>query len=281
VSGYLAHDMATHAAALAYHVLFSIFPFAVFLIALLAFFDLSPFFDWLRDQARAFLPPPAMDQVNAVIDELQIPQKGLLSLGAATALWLASRGVRALMIAMNVAYSAPESRPAWKRYPLSILYTFGIACMLVAAALLLALGPQAMQWLAALLRLEEAFVIMWAVLRWPVALLLMSLAVALLYYAVPNVRHPFRLLSPGSILSVAAWALASLGFAYYVQNFANYSVMYGSIGSVIVLLLYLYISAAVLLFGAEFNAVIEKHEGLAKPAAGVYDRRVAAAGGHA
>lgn len=251
-------DMSTYAAALAYHILFALFPFIIFLIALSGFFELSDMFEWLRQQARSFLPPLAMDQVNRVIDELQLPQKGLLSFGAITALWLASQGIRAIMAAMNVVYDTAESRPAWKLYPLSILYTTGIAFLLLFAASLLIVGPQAMQWLAQLVGLEQLFVILWAWLRLPAALLALSLVIAFVYYAAPNVAHRFRLITPGSILSVIIWLAASLGFSFYVQNFGNYNVMYGSIGAVIVLLLYIYLSAAALLFGAEVNAAIER-----------------------
>ncbi|QAU34148.1 YihY/virulence factor BrkB family protein [Janthinobacterium sp. 17J80-10] len=254
-------DMATYAAALAYHILFALFPFIMFLIALSGFFELTEMFEWLRQQAKSFLPPLAMDQVNRVINELQLPQKGLLSFGAITALWLASQGIRAIMAAMNVAYDTPESRPAWKLYPLSILYTTGIALLLLLAASLLIVGPQAMQWLAQLAGLEQLFVTLWAWLRLPAALLVLSLVIAFAYYAAPNVAHRFRMITPGSILAVVIWVAASLGFSYYVQNFGNYSVMYGSIGAVIVLLLYLYLSAAAFLFGAEVNAVIEREAG--------------------
>ncbi len=259
VQAYVRHEMTVYAAALAYQILFSLFPFIIFLVALLGFFQVPDFFDWLRQQARVFLPQPAMAQLDAVMLELQLPQKGLLSTGAATALWLASGGVRALMRALNVAYAARESRPAWKRYPLSILYTLGIAAMLIAAAALMIVGPQAMQWFTQQIGVETIFVLFWNWLRWPAALLLSSLAVAMVYHFLPNVQHRFQLISAGSVLSVMVWIGASLAFGYYVQNFADYSVMYGSIGAVIVLLLYLYLSVAVLLFGAEVNAAIEQH----------------------
>lgn len=260
VQAYARHDMAVHAAALTYRTLFSMFPFVVFLLALLSFFEFPAFFGWLREQAGPFLPRPAMEQVDAILLELQVPQRGLLSIGAVVALWLASVAMRALMKALNVAYAAKESRPAWKRYPLSVLYTVGIAIMVTAAATLMHFGPQAMRWVAGLVGLETFFVTMWAWLRWPAALLLSSLAVAVAYYLAPNVKHRFRLISAGSLLSVIVWTIASLGFNYYVQNFANYDVMFGSIGAVIVLLVYIHISISVLLFGAEVNAVIEREE---------------------
>lgn len=263
IRNFIQHDMATYAAALAYHVLFSLFPFIIFLIALFGFFELSDFFNWLREQAQGFLPPPAMDQVNRVINEMQLPQKGLMSLGAITALWLAARGIRAVMTALNAAYDARETRPAWKLYPLSVFITLGIAVMMILAAGLLIVGPQAMQWLAQQVGLESLFVMLWTWLRLPAALLLVSLAFALLYYVAPDVPpgipHKFKLISPGSLLAVVIWLAASLGFSFYVQNFGNYNVTYGSIGAVIVLLVYLNLSAATFLFGAEINAVIEGH----------------------
>lgn len=259
VSDFLADDMTTYASALAYQVLFSLFPFIVFLVALLGFLDLPTFFDWLRQQAETILPAQAMDQVNHVITELKQPQGGLLSIGVVVALWTASSGIRATMNALNVAYDVKEGRPAWKLYPLSVLYTIGIAAMMILAAALLILGPKAMQWLAYQVGMEQLFVTLWTWLRWPVSLFLVTLAIAVVYYVAPDVEQEFRFITPGATLAVIVWVLSSLGFNYYVSNFADYSVMYGSIGTIIALLLYFFISTAVLLFGAEVNAVIEHH----------------------
>lgn len=250
-------DMTTYAAALAYQVLFSIFPFIIFLIALLGFLHLSMFFDWLRQQLGTILPQQAMDQLNQVIDQLQQPQGGLLSFGMVVALWSASSAVRATMHALNTAYGVKEGRPAWKLYSLSIIYTIGIAAMLILAAALLVVGPGAIDWLAQQVGLERYFVILWAWLRLPVALLLLTLAVAVIYYVAPDVEQEFRFITPGAVLSVLVWVAGTIAFDYYVRNFANYNATYGSVGAIIVLLSYFYISAAVLLFGAEINAVIE------------------------
>jgi membrane protein len=257
VKDFLDDDMTTYAAALAYQVLFSIFPFLIFLIALLGFLHLSAFFDWLRQQMQLVLPEQAMQQVNQVVDQLQQPQGGLLSLGMVIALWAASAAIRATMHALNKAYDVEEGRPAWKLYPLSIFYTIGIAAMLILAAALMIVGPEAVQWLAQQVGLEQVFVMLWAWLRWPVALFLLTLAVAVIYYVAPDVEQDFRFITPGAVISVLVWVAGSLAFDYYVRNFANYSAMYGSVGAIIVLLSYFYISAAVLLFGAEVNAVIE------------------------
>jgi membrane protein len=259
VKDFIADDMPTYAAALAYQVLFSLFPFIIFLVALLGFLNLGSFFDWLRQQAELFLPGQAMNEVNKVIAELRQPQGGLLSFGAIVALWSASAGIRAVMNALNAAYDVKEGRPAWKLYPLSLFYTIGIAAMLVAAAALLVIGPQAIGWLAQQIGLEQLVVTLWTWLRWPVVLFLFTLAIAVVYYVAPDVEQTFRFITPGATLAVIVWIGLSLAFNYYTQNFADYSVMYGSIGTIVALLLYFFISAAVLLFGAEVNAVIEQH----------------------
>jgi membrane protein len=257
VKEFLDDEMSTYASALAYQMLFSLFPFLLFLIALIGFLHLPDFFSWLRLQSELVLPPQALEQVNPVIDQLQQSKGGLLSVGIVIALWTASAGVRLMMSAMNAAYDVPEGRPVWKRIPLSIIYTVGIAGMLLSSAALMVLGPQVMEWIASQVGLQEVIVTVWTVLRWPAIVILMMVAVALIYYVMPDVKQKFRFITPGSVLAVVVWIIASLGFAYYVKTFADYNAMYGSIGAIIVLLLYFYISAAVLLLGAEMNAVIE------------------------
>ncbi|MBD1588225.1 YihY/virulence factor BrkB family protein [Pseudomonas typographi] len=257
VKEFVDDEMSTYASALAYQMLFSLFPFILFLISLVGFLHLPDFFGWLRTQASLVLPPQALDQVNPVIDQLQQSQGGLLSFGILVALWTASSGVRLLMSAMNAAYDVPEQRPIWKRLPLSVLYTIGIAGMLLSAAALMVLGPQVMTWIAQRIGIEAFIVTLWTLARWPVVIVLMMMAVALIYFVMPDVKQQFRFITPGSMLAVVVWIVASVGFGIYVKSFSNYNAMYGSIGAIIVLLLYFYISAAVLLFGAEMNAVIE------------------------
>lgn len=250
-------EMPTYASALAFQMLFSLFPFLLFLIALIGFLDLQRFFDWLQQQAALLLPAQAMDTVNAVIAQFQTERVGLFSVGILVALWTASAGVRSTMLAMNKAYDVKEGRPAWKRIPLSVLYTIGIALMLLSAAALMLVGPEVMGWLAGWVGLEQLIVILWTWLRWPLAVLLLILVVATIYYVAPDVEQRFHFITPGSVLAVLVWIAASLGFGFYVRNFANYDATYGSVGAIIVMLLYFFISAAVLLFGAEMNAVIE------------------------
>jgi membrane protein len=257
VKDFFADDMMTYAAALAYRILLALFPFVIFLLTLLGALGLSDFFDWLLSQARMALPGGAFQMVEQVIGEIRgQPRGGLLSFSILFAVWAASTAVRSIMNALNVAYDVKESRPAWMLYPLSLVYTIGLAVLLVAASGFMLLGPNAMQWLAGQAGLSDVAARLWTVLRWPVAILLLLLTVALIYKVTPNIDQPFKFVTPGSAIAVLTWILASLGFSYYVGNFANYGATYGSLGGIVILLLYFFISAAVLLFGAEINATI-------------------------
>jgi membrane protein len=236
---------------------FSLFPFLLFMVALIGVLDLQPFLDWLRQQAALVMPSAAMELVDTVIEQLQKQKVGLFSAAILVALWTSSAAVRLIMDATNKAYGVTEARPAWKRFPLSLIYTLAAAAMLLLAAGFMVVGPQWMSWLAQYFGIEYLVVLLWAWLRWPIAVFLLMSTVAAVYYVAPNVEQEFRFITPGSVLAVLVWISASLGFGYYAQNFATYDAMYGSIGAIIIFLLYLYISAAVLLLGAELNAVIE------------------------
>ncbi|MBU1331782.1 MAG: YihY/virulence factor BrkB family protein [Gammaproteobacteria bacterium] len=257
VQDFIEDELPTYASALAFQLFFSLFPFLLFLIALISVLDMQPFFDWLRQQAELVMPQAALDLVNPAIDQLQTQQAGLFSVGILVALWTASSAVRSVMDATNKAYGVKEGRPAWKRIPLSLLYTLAIAATLLTAAAFMVLGPQVLGWLAHYIGIEQAVITLWSWVRWPLIVMLMMVAVAGVYYVAPDVEQEFRFITPGSVLAVVVWIAASMGFGYYAQNYANYNATYGSIGAIIIFLLYLYISSAVLLFGAELNAVIE------------------------
>jgi membrane protein len=260
-SGFSTHDMSTYAAALAYRLLFSLFPFIVFLTTLLGFLRMPELFDWLRDQAAYLLPEQAMDLVNTVVTEVQTPQGGLMSVAVALAIWSASAGVLGTMNALNVVFEVKERRATWKRILVSLVYTLALALMLVIAAAMMITGPGLLTWLTHYVRLDSYFIEVWTWLRWPVVLFLLTLVVSMVYYAGPNLKQPFRLITPGAVIAVVAWVAASIAFAVYVQTFAGYNKTYGSMGAVIVLLLYFFLSAAVMLFGAEVNAVLMRAHG--------------------
>lgn len=257
IKGFLDDDMVTYAAALAFHLLLALFPFVIFVLTLLGAAGMTDFFDRLLDQARPALPNDAYLLLNRVIGELRgQPREGLLSVSIFFALWVASAGMRSVTNALNVAYGVEETRPLWQRYPLSMLYTVGLATLSLVAAAVRLIGPRVTERLVTRFGLGDEFATLWLWLRWPVVILILLLVIALIYYLGPNVDQPFRYVTPGSVTAVVVWMIASAGFDAYVENFGNYGATYGSLGGMIVLILYFFVSGAVLLFGAEINAVI-------------------------
>ena len=262
VKSFLDDDMVTYAAALSYHLTLALFPFIIFLLTLLGALGLSDFFDRVLTQAQPALPPDAYELLARVIGEIRgQPREGLLSFSILFALWAASTGMRSVMNALNVAYAVEETRPAWKRYPLSILYTIGLVAVVIAVAVFRLVGPWAAQRFVTQLGLTTALAKVWNWLHWPVVVLLLLLVVALIYYLGPNIDQPFRYVTPGSVCAVVVWIVASLLFSAYVESFGNYGATYGSLGGMVVLLLYFFVSAAVLLLGAEINAAIHPAHG--------------------
>ena len=248
-------DMLVYAAALAYQIFFSLFPFIIFILAVLGILNVQSFFDWLVSQAKTVMPSQSASLISSIIGQVKGSSAGsALSIGAVVALYSASGAVRQAMHAMNVAYDIENERPAWKKFPLSLLYTLLLAVMLLSAAAMMLLGPKVAEFIAGQVGLGQLAVTLWTWLRIPIAVLIIIAALAVIYYLFPNHRQPFRLVTPGAILAVIVWILASLAFSWYVSNFSSYSKTYGSIAAIIVLLLYFYITSAILLFGAEINA---------------------------
>ena len=257
VGEFSSDDMLTYAAALAYQIFFSLFPFIIFILGLLGLLNLQSVFDWLIQQANTVMPKSSASLVSQIVGQVKKGSAGgALSLGAVIALYSASGAVRQAMHAMNVAYDIPidRERPFWKKFPLSILYTLLLSVMLIVSVVLLFFGGTVAQWFSDLVGLGSWFVALWTYGRIPLALVLLMVSLAVIYYLFPNHHQPFRLVTPGAILAVIVWIIASLAFSWYVSNFGSYNKTYGSIAAVIVLLLYFYISSAILLFGAEVNA---------------------------
>lgn len=250
-------DVLTYAGSLAFHGVLALFPLLVFLFAVLSFFDLSQLMEPILSLSRQLLPSEGMAQITAVLDDVQRGRKTeLLSVGALGAIWAASGGIRSAMSALNHAYDVPKPRTTWKRYLLSLAYTLALALLAIVAASVLLIGDHAASWLSAGLGSDRAVPLAWTVLRLPLAAGLMMVATAVAYSALPNLPG-FRWITPGAVLAVALWLALSFAFRLYIENFGRYNVLYGSLGAVIVLLLYLWLSAIALLVGGEVNAVID------------------------
>ncbi len=262
VQEFVRDDALGLAAQLAYYLILALFPFILFLVAVLDAFGSSDpqFVDELFGYLSRVMPAQVFDLVETYTertlrDEDTAP--GLLSVGILGTIWATSGAFSALINALNRAYDVQETRPFWKVKGIAILMTLGISVLVLGGALLLIAGPSIGETIAEVFTLDDEFVFVWDIARWPAALLFMVATVALLFYFAPDVGQPFRWITPGGFVGIALWILASLAFNLYLgSDFNTYDKTYGSIGTVIILLLYLYISSLTILFGATLNATL-------------------------
>ncbi len=246
------------AAQLAYYFLLALFPALLFLTALLGLLPLEQVLPELMTYLRTVLPADALSLLQRYLDSV-VSGSGtdILSLGLLGALWASSSGVTAIMESLNVVYDAEETRPFWKVRLVAALLTIGLAAFIITSITLILYGARIGEWIANIVGLGWLFLMAWNVLQWPVAVILMLLALAIIYAICPDVEHDWRWVTPGSVFAVALWMGLSLGFKAYVDHFGNYNAAYGSIAGVIVLMLWLYLTGVVILLGGEINAQIE------------------------
>jgi membrane protein len=248
-------------AGLTYYALLSIFPMLLAVLSILGLFGDSatrPLIDNLRELA----PGSARDTVITAVENLQRSQGAagvLFVVSVAGALWSASRYIAAFMRAANVIYEVDEGRPIWKKLPVRLGLTVVLAIALVAATLAVVVTGDLASQVGDLLGLGDTAVTVWNWAKWPVAIVLVALLLALLYWAAPNVRHPgFRWLTPGAALAIVIWVAGSVGFTIYLANFDSYNKTYGTLAGVIIFLVWLWLTNLGVLLGAEFNAELER-----------------------
>jgi membrane protein len=202
IKNFSADDMLVYAAALSYQLFFSLFPFVIFLLALLGVLNLTSIFDWLIKQSQTVLPGQALGLMQNIIGQIRgQAASGTLSLGAVLALGSASAAVRMAMHALN-AVGDVEDRAVWKKFPLSLIYTVLLAVLVIAAAAMMLIGPQLASWIAQQVGMGSVFATVWTWARIPVAVVLLMLVAALIYYLFPNTNQPFRFVTPGAVLAM-------------------------------------------------------------------------------
>ncbi|CAN5450194.1 YihY/virulence factor BrkB family protein [soil metagenome] len=248
-------DLDKYAAAVAFQMLFSVIPFLIVLIAIIGFIDIEGLY---HSHADTVIPGDASEMITQIIADMEQPAGGLIPIALIFALWVASSAMRSITHALNIAYKVEESRPYWSQFLLSVIYTLAVAGLIILAMIFMWVGPQVLEWIAGLVALDEAFITIWTWLRWPVAMILLMLTVAFIYYVAPNVKQRFRKMIPGATIAILVWVGLSVGFDFYMRTFIDLSVLFGGLGAIIFLMIYFYICAAVLLFGAELNNIIER-----------------------
>lgn len=254
--------MTDWAAALTYYGLLALFPALIALVSIVGVFgDPVTTTRKLTDIVRAIGPSTAADTFAGPIRSITANRGAagvLFFVGLGVALWSASGYVGAFMRASNVIYATPEGRPFWKLRPLQILVTFAMVVLLALVALSLVLTGPVVDQVAGPLGIGSTATAIWNVAKWPVMVAVVLLMIAVLFHAAPNVKLPgFKWVTPGAVLTLVVWVLASALFALYVAQFGSYDKTYGTLGGVVVLLVWLWIGNVALLLGMELNAARE------------------------
>ena len=249
---------------LTYKGLFAIFPFFTFLLSLLGLFNAEDLVNTMVDKLSSIAPQSATKFIEGqLLSITQSQAESAFTFGAIIsillALWGVSGAFRSVMEAMNVMYEVEEDRPFWKVYGLSIFMSLAVIVLLVGALVLVIFGESIGVRVADLVGLGSVFATLWSIVQWPVVALVVLFAFALIYYFAPAAKQRFRWISPGSILAFVFWLIFSLLFSLYASMAGSYNETYGSLAGVIILMLYVYYSALIMLVGAEMNQVIEWH----------------------
>ena len=249
------------AAALTYYGVLSIFPALLVLVSILGLIGESAT-QPLIDNLGSVAPGPAKDIFTSAIENLQSGQGAagvLFVVGLVGAIWSASGYIAAFMRASNAIYDIEEGRPIWKTLPVRVGLTVLLMLLTAASAVAVTLSGGLAKEVGNLIGVGDTAIQIWNIAKWPVLVVLVSFMFAVLYWAAPNVKQPgFRWISPGSLLSVLGWIVASLAFAFYVANFGSYNKTYGALAGPIIFLVWLWISNIMILLGAELNAELER-----------------------
>ncbi|MEU4359690.1 YihY/virulence factor BrkB family protein [Streptomyces virginiae] len=259
-------ELADRAAALTYYGVLALFPALLVLVSLLGIAGESATKQVL-DNLQKLTPGSARDVISNAVQQLQ-GNAGIGSLvaivGLAVAIWSASGYVAAFIRTSNAVYDMPEGRPVWKVLPLRLALTITLMILAVASALIVIFTGSLARQAGAALGVGDTAMTVWSIAKWPVLVLLVTIMIAILYWAAPNAKgRGFKWITPGSFLALVIWMIASAGFAFYVANFGSYNKTYGTLAGVIVFLIWLWITNLAILLGLEFDAEMVRQRAIA------------------
>jgi len=248
------------AAALGFYLTLAIFPALILLMSTIPYWPIEEIDSAIMDVLGTVLPPEASGLVEGVVTEVTTQRRGdLLSFGLLGTIWAATTGMYAIMQQLNMTYKVTEARSfLWGRFiALMLSMLFGV--LVLGAFSLIVLGGYIEAWAGEYFGLPEVMMTIFGVLRWVIVVVGMLLGFAIIYYFAPNVKQKFKFITVGSLFGSTLLIIASLGFAVYTRNFADYSATYGSIGAVIILMLWLYMAGLVILIGSVINVLLEHY----------------------
>ena len=248
------------AAELAYYFLLALFPLLIFLLSLVSFIPSAQetIFTWLS----RLMPQDAMRIIDDWVETVFSTRSGgLLSFGIIFTLWAASTGMAALMDALNSAYEVKEGRPFWKARLVALGLTVAICVLVIGGAALITFGDQFARWLAAWLGVGDQFGIIWPFIRYLLGLCMLIVGLGAIYYFAPNARQRWKWITPGAVFAVVTFVAVSYLFSLYLRFAPSYDATYGSLGAVIILMLWLYLMGLIVFIGAEINSEVDKSLG--------------------
>ncbi len=239
----------------AYYFLLSLFPFLIFAVSLLGFlpFTSADVLDFMSEHIPGN-PSPIIEENIAMI--MDVKRKGTLSVSLLFSLWTASRGIDALVYALNRAYRIKKERSFIHSTFLSVLLTLGMIVVFMSALILTVFGEKLEQMVHLFLHIQEGNIIVSNTFRWIINLIILSLTFMALYYIAPYKCITCKDVIPGSIIAAVGWQLSSLGFSFYINQFASFSATYGSLGGVIILMTWFYLTAMIMMIGGIINAIL-------------------------
>lgn len=257
-------ELSTRAASLSYYFLLSLFPMLLFLLSLLGIFAGSgaQFRDAILSGLARVAPGSTSTLIHSVLAQVIRSSSGVkLAAGIFGALWAASGGLGAVVVSLNTIYRTRETRPWWKQKLTVVGLTLALAVLIILALILALYGAKIGELVASHVGLGSAFSITWKLLQWPVAFAAMFLSYSIVYYFGPDLQERrWYWVTPGAVVGVGLWLIASIGFRVYLHFFDSYSATYGSLGAVVILMLWLYITGFAILIGGEVNWVIEDED---------------------
>lgn len=260
----------TLAAAQAYYYLLAIVPLLILLLSILPYLQIDP------DRAIEFIGTILPGEVASIFEDTIVsvvttPQGGLLTFGILGTLWAASNAMMAFINATNQAYDVEESRPFFKTRGMAILLTLFMLVAVIIALVLPIFGGAIIDMMNNFLNLPQQMEIIFQVARWVVSIAVMSVVLACLYKFAPNKQFPFKEVWIGALIATVLWQLVSLGFSIYIANFGNYNATYGSLGGLVVLMLWFFLTGLILVIGAEINAMVHRRKNTKNAPAQVYE----------
>jgi membrane protein len=256
-------ELSNRSAALSYYFILALFPMLLFLLSLIGIF--AGHMEALRESILSTLarmaPGSASSLVHSVVDQTTKSSNEIkVGAGILGALWAASAGMSAVIESLNVIHRLEESRPWWKQKLIAIALTLALAGLIIGALVLVLYGGKIGELIANQFGLDDVFNLVWKVVQVVLPFAAMFLAFSAVYYLAPSTKGSWRWITPGAALGVALWLAASVGFRFYLHFFNSYSATYGSLGAVVILLLWLYITGFAILIGAELNWIIEAED---------------------